>query len=170
MDAISSLIGGAKDVYTAGLQKQAAANTAAMRVDQVQGVQRRGPQLSKGEVNQQKVRAAAEQFEGFFISQMMEQMMAGIEPDATFGGGLGEETWRSMLNQEYGKQIAKTGKLGIADNVMKAMLHAQEERTAAHAAQQAAAQQNVAAIAATEETDVTGGQAAAIAAVIPTRR
>ena len=168
MDAISSLIGGAKDGYIAGLRKQAAANTGV--VPGVQGVERRGPRLCKGELNQQKVREAAQQFEGFFISQMMEQMMAGIEPDPTFGGGLGEETWRSMLNQEYGKQIAKTGKLGIADNVMKAMLHAQEERTADRTALQAAQQQQVVAAAAAQETDVTGAEAAAIAAVIPTRR
>ena len=85
---------------------------------------------SGGPPNMQKVKQAAQQFEGFFVGQMMEYMMADLHPDATFGGGQAEETWRSMLNQEYGKEIAKSGKLGIADNVMKSMLQAQERRSA----------------------------------------
>jgi len=83
--------------------------------------------------NMDKVKSAARQFEGFFVGQMMEYMMAGIHPDSTFGGGQAEETWRSMLNQEYGKEISKSGKLGIADKVMKSMLQAQEKRSAATA-------------------------------------
>ena len=37
--------------------------------------------------------------------------------------------WRSMMNQEYGKQIVKSGGLGIANQVMASMIKAQEERT-----------------------------------------
>jgi hypothetical protein len=33
-----------------------------------------------------------------------------------------------MMNQEYGKELAKSGKLGIADHVMRGMLLAQEQR------------------------------------------
>ena len=78
----------------------------------------------------QKARQAAQQFEGFFVGQMMQYMMSGIHADATFGGGQAEETWRSLLNDEYGKQIAKSGRLGVTDMVMKAMLKAQEQHTA----------------------------------------
>ena len=81
-----------------------------------------------------KVKEAAQQFEAFFVGQMMEYMTAGLKADGVFGGGQAEETWRSMLNQEYGKQVAKTGRLGIADTVMKSMLEAQEKRSAAQAA------------------------------------
>ena len=84
-------------------------------------------------VRMDKVKEAAQQFEAFFVGQMMEYMTAGLKADGVFGGGHAEETWRSMMNQEYGKQVAKTGKLGIADSVMKSMLEAQEK----HAAQAA---------------------------------
>ena len=157
MDA-TSLIGNATatDAYSLGLQKQAAAGAAAMKVAGA-----RAPKMG-GQLDPQKAREAAQQFEGFFIGQMMEHMMSGVEVDPMFGGGTGEETWRSMLNQEYGKQIAKSGKLGIADNVMKAMLHAQEERTAALAPQTAAN---------TDATEVTSaGTAAAAAVIAPLRR
>jgi Rod binding domain-containing protein len=81
-----------------------------------------------------KAHAAAQEFEAFFVGQMMEYMSAGIKSDGVFGGGQAEDTWRSMLNQEYGKQIAKSGRLGIADMVMKGMVQAQEKREAAVAA------------------------------------
>ena len=48
---------------------------------------------------------------------MMESMTEGLETNEYFGGGHGEEIWRSMLNQEYGKEVAKGGKLGIAPKV-----------------------------------------------------
>ena len=79
---------------------------------------------------EKKLRETAKEFESFFVGQMMEHMMAGIEPDPNFGGGHGEQMWRSMLNQEYGKELAKSNKLGIADHVMRGMLMAQEQRDA----------------------------------------
>lgn len=129
----ASLIG--QDSYVSGLQKQAAAQAAA-----VQGAGK--------SMDLKKVHDAAEKFEAFFISQMMEHMTAGIETDPMFGGGHGEDMWKSMLNQEYGKGLAKSGKLGITDQVMKGMIKMQEERTAA--AQSAMAV--LAPVAATEQT------------------
>ena len=90
--------------------------------------------LNGSNVDVKKARDAAQKFEGFFAGQMMESMMTDMDPDPVFGGGYAEETWRSMLNQEYGKEIAKSGRLGLADGVMKAMLAAQEQRTAAQTA------------------------------------
>lgn len=108
-----------QDAFVAGLQSQAAGHAAAL-------------QGANGKtIDPNKVRDTAEKFEAFFIGQMMEHMTAGLETDAMFGGGHGEEMWKSMLNQEYGKVIAKSGRLGIADQVMKGMLKMQEERTSA---------------------------------------
>jgi Rod binding domain-containing protein len=80
-----------------------------------------------------KVKEAAQKFEAFFVGQMMEYMMAGMKADTNFGGGQAEDTWKSMLNQEYGKEIAKSGKLGITDKVMKSMVEMQERKSAATA-------------------------------------
>jgi len=73
-----------------------------------------------------KARAAAEDFEAFYLSQTFEQMFQDVEPDSMFGGGQGEKVFRSMLFQEYGKQTAKTGGIGIADMVQKEILRMQE--------------------------------------------
>lgn len=124
MDA-TSLLDNAKDAYVTGLAAQV--NKKASAKAQAAAL----PGLKLSAADEKKARKTAEDFEAFFISQMMEHMMAGIEPNAMFGGGHGEEMWRSMLNQEYGKELAKSGKLGIADHVMRGMLMAQEQRDAA---------------------------------------
>lgn len=110
-----------QDAYVAGLQKQAAAQAAA-----VQGARGKNGQGA----DMKKVHEAAEKFEAFFISQMLEHMNAGLETDPMFGGGHGEDMWKSMMNQEYGKEIAKSGRLGITEQVMQGMLKMQEQHDA----------------------------------------
>ena len=125
MEALSK-IGSAQDAFLASLHKQTTAKDPAM---QKVGAIDRG--YNSSDANAEKTQEAAQEFVAFFVGQMMEQMMAGIESDPMFGGGQGEEVWRSMLNQEYGKAIAKSGRLGIADHVMATMLQVQEAQTAA---------------------------------------
>ena len=74
-----------------------------------------------------KARAAAESFEAFYIGQFIEHMFAGIRTDGMFGGGQGENVYRSMLTQEYGKTIAAAGGVGIADAVYRSILQIQEQ-------------------------------------------
>ena len=75
----------------------------------------------------QKIERAAQDFEAVFIAEMMKPMFAGIETEAPFGGGKGEEIFRSMMIQEYGKMIAQTGGIGIADHVKDHMIQVQSQ-------------------------------------------
>ncbi|HOO82284.1 MAG TPA: rod-binding protein [Alphaproteobacteria bacterium] len=75
----------------------------------------------------QKIEAAAQDFEAVFIAEMMKPMFAGIETQAPFGGGKGEEIFRGMMIQEYGKMIAQTGGIGIADHVKDHMIQVQSQ-------------------------------------------
>ena len=68
----------------------------------------------------------AEEFESFFITQMLEHMFKGIETDGYFGGGYGEGVYRSMMLQEYGRVLAKSGGIGIADMVGQELIRLQE--------------------------------------------
>jgi len=72
------------------------------------------------------VRAAAQDFEAFFLSQMFEMMFAGIETDGPFGGGQSEKIFRSLMVAEYGKSTAARGGVGIADDIIRQMLNTQE--------------------------------------------
>lgn len=73
-----------------------------------------------------EARKVAQDFEAFFIGMYIETMFSGIETDGAFGGGHGEDVFRSLLNQEVGKSIARTGGLGIADSVMREIIKMQE--------------------------------------------
>lgn len=76
--------------------------------------------------NIKQMREVAEKFEAMFLSQALQPMFASIEPASPFGGGAGNEIWKSMQIDEYGKAIARSGGIGIADAVMEQMLKAQE--------------------------------------------
>jgi Rod binding domain-containing protein len=73
-----------------------------------------------------KTRAAAEDFEAMVIAQMFSYMTTGMKTDGPFSGGYSEGIYRSMLNEQYGKIIAKRGGIGIADAITREMLRAQE--------------------------------------------
>src|SRR5271154_4846181 len=65
---------------------------------------------------------AAQSFEGVFISQFLGSMFDGIKTDGMFGGGEGEEMFRSLIIDEYGKQIAAQGGFGLASAVQAQLL------------------------------------------------
>jgi Rod binding domain-containing protein len=75
---------------------------------------------------------ASQDFEGMFMTQMLQPMFEGLDVDPIFGGGNGEQVMRSFLIQEYGKIIAKSGHIGIASAVKKEMIEAQAAQQAAH--------------------------------------
>lgn len=74
------------------------------------------------------MKKAAQDFEAMFVSQMMNTMFEGVEVDPVFGGGHGEEMFRSMLVNEYSQQIAHGPGLGISDQIQKAMIEMQSKQ------------------------------------------
>jgi len=73
-----------------------------------------------------KAKKVSEQFEGVLISEMLNDMFAGIKTDGMFGGGAGEDMFRTLMIDEYGKQIATQGGLGLSDRVARELLRRQE--------------------------------------------
>lgn len=71
-------------------------------------------------------RETAVDFESFFLSQVFAEMFAGIETDPVFGGGPGETVFRSLMVQEFGNTVARSGGVGVADAVMREMIALQE--------------------------------------------
>lgn len=69
---------------------------------------------------------AAKDFESVFISQFLGSMFSGISTDGPFGGGEGEEMFRSMMINEYGKSMQARGGFGLAAAVTKQLLSHQE--------------------------------------------
>ncbi len=77
--------------------------------------------------NAAAAKKAAKQFEGVMISQMLGGMFEGIKTDGPFGGGQGEEMFRSLMLDEYGKQIANQGGFGLSAAITKQLLSHQEQ-------------------------------------------
>ena len=73
------------------------------------------------------IKASAEKFVGMFMSQMFTEMFEGVGTNSVFGGGTGEEMFKSVLVDEYGKAAAKQGGMGLTDQIMRALI-AQQER------------------------------------------
>jgi Rod binding domain-containing protein len=79
-----------------------------------------------GAKTQAQARKAAQDFEAFFVGQTMEARFAGSETDGEFDGGNAEKMFRSVLTDQYGKEMAKSGGIGIADQVYAEILKTQE--------------------------------------------
>lgn len=73
-----------------------------------------------------KAKAAAQNFEAVFLNSMFQQMYTGIQGEGPFGGSGATGVWRSMLTDEYAKSFAKSGGIGIADQVYKTLIAQQE--------------------------------------------
>ena len=73
-----------------------------------------------------RIKASAEDFEAFFVTHAFEDMYGDLSSDPLFGGGEAENIFRSFLLQEYGKQVARTGGVGVSDMVQKQLLQLQE--------------------------------------------
>ena len=83
----------------------------------------------------QRMRAQAEELEGVFLNMLTKEMFATVKNDENFGGGgFGEETWRSMQAEQLANSIARSGGVGIADDLMSQMIAAQEAANASRAA------------------------------------
>ena len=72
-----------------------------------------------------KAKDAANKFESQFLSQMIGQMFEGIETDGPFGGGFGEQMFRSMMTDAMAKQMTQAGGVGVSDVVQREILKMQ---------------------------------------------
>jgi Rod binding domain-containing protein len=87
---------------------------------------RSGPNITQVRT-EEDARRVAEEFEGFFLSQMIEQMFSQVGQDNPFGGGPGENAFRGLLHEEYAKVMSQAGGLGLADRLTTEILRYQEE-------------------------------------------
>jgi Rod binding domain-containing protein len=76
-----------------------------------------------------KARAAAQDFEAVFLNSMFQHMFTGLQGDGPMGGKGATGMWRSFLTDQYARNIAKAGGIGIADQVYKSLLAQQEVRS-----------------------------------------
>jgi Rod binding domain-containing protein len=75
-----------------------------------------------------KLWQAAKDFEAMALGKLLAPMFATVDTaHSAFGGGEAEATWRPMLIDAIGKQMAAHGGIGLTARVFATMLHAQEQ-------------------------------------------
>jgi len=68
----------------------------------------------------------AVKFEASFLSSMLQTMFQGVETSAPpFGGGPGEDMWKSFLTEAMAKDMARRGGIGVSKAVEREMLKLQ---------------------------------------------
>ena len=77
-----------------------------------------------------KAEKAAKEFESVLVTQMMNEMFSGIQTDGMFGGGQGEQMFRSLMLEQYGKDIVKQGGFGFSDSILRELTKIQEANAA----------------------------------------
>lgn len=81
---------------------------------------RMGPDATRA-----KIATTAKQFEATFLSSMLGSMFQGLSTDGMFGGGAGEQAFRSFLTDAMSKQMVSHGGVGLAPAIQKEMLRLQ---------------------------------------------
>jgi len=74
-----------------------------------------------------RAHAQATDFEAMFLSSMFQHMFTGIGKEGPFGNGPGVGVWRSFLTNEYAKSLAKSGGVGVADQVYRSLMAHQQQ-------------------------------------------
>jgi len=85
-----------------------------------------GLKFKGAKLSAEKIDSVASDFEAQFISQMLSNMFATVDNKESLGGSDSEDVYNSLLIDEYGKIFAKSGGVGVADQVKRIMIHQQE--------------------------------------------
>jgi Rod binding domain-containing protein len=74
-----------------------------------------------------RIKAVSQEFESVFLSNMLEEMFAGVEEDGPFDSGPGSSAWRSFRTEEFARSIAAAGGVGLAEHVQRQLIALQEK-------------------------------------------
>lgn len=70
-----------------------------------------------GAENPAAVKKVARDFEAVFVAMMLKSMRETVGKESVTGGGRGEETFRSLLDQEYANAAVQGGGIGLAQTL-----------------------------------------------------
>jgi Rod binding domain-containing protein len=72
-----------------------------------------------------QIHATAQKFEASFLTSMLQTMFQNVSTAPPFGGGPGEDMWKSFLAEAMAKDMARRGGVGVAASVEREMLKLQ---------------------------------------------
>lgn len=84
---------------------------------------------SLSSVSQAKMKERAQEFESFYLYQVLELMTP--ENNSEFNGGVGEDMFRHQMNEELAKNMVQHGGFGLSNAVYAELLRQQQGTAAA---------------------------------------
>lgn len=88
-------------------------------------VDKKAKDAQRGADDAAAVKKVAREFEAMFVSMMMKSMRETVGKDTLTGGGRGEETFRSLLDQEYANAAVAGGGIGLARSIERELMRDQ---------------------------------------------
>jgi Rod binding domain-containing protein len=85
-----------------------------------------------------QIHATAQKFEASFLTSVLQTMFQSLPTAPPFGGGAGEDMWKSFLAEAMAKDMARRGGVGVAASVEREMLKLQGPKDGDQAGQAAA--------------------------------
>jgi flagellar protein FlgJ len=67
------------------------------------------------------LKKAAQEFESFFLYQLMQSMRKTVQKCERFHGGHAEAIWEDMFDQELTRELAQAGGIGLASIIYEQM-------------------------------------------------
>jgi len=77
---------------------------------------------------QAKLKTKSQDFEAVFLNTMFSEMTAGLKGEGPFGDTQSTGVWRSMLTDQYSRAFAKSGGIGIGNEVYRSLIIQQAGR------------------------------------------
>ncbi|MNS53255.1 chemotactic signal-response protein CheL [compost metagenome] len=68
---------------------------------------------------QQKLMKACREFESVMLGQVLKQMRSSVQSSDPLNQGAANDTFRSMLDDETAKNMAKGGGIGLAESIYR---------------------------------------------------
>ena len=92
------------------------------QVNRLRNLQRQvAPRVSGAQndriTQEKRLREVSEEFESLLINQMVDAMRKTLSKDRLYGGGLSEDIFQGMLDDEYSKIMAQNENFGLAEKV-----------------------------------------------------
>lgn len=81
-----------------------------------------GPRLpDAAQEHRAAMKSAAMEFEAVFLAEMLSHTGLGKTSDS-FGGGAGEDAFKSLLTREWATQLTEKGGVGLSETIYQALL------------------------------------------------
>lgn len=125
MSALSTLSTYVPSFGAAAASVKSAAQAVKAAASSAEGAAQEAVSAAKDAAKRAKIADTAKTFESSFMSVMMQQMFEGVKTSEPFGGGNGEEMFKSVLTDAMSKEVTKAGGIGLAATIQREMLKMQ---------------------------------------------